>query len=573
MKLKISNLLQKEYHLVHSIRHRIITVFNMASAGQNAFFQNATMAGLQNKYGAPRRSGASKPAFFQKTSAPAPLAGQHAPNKPSNLRHETSVDESSQQGLQELQAKYVEPQSGEKEDKAGASSTAGANTRVSSGENTSSNSFPADTKASEMNSLSRSFAVEAMLKQEIEALTAKMNALVPASNAAGENLSGHSPVPPQGNQPASSSSEQPAPAREGDARESKPVDEKQVTHPASHTGGTDAQALEASDTTIHTTTTPLLPPLYIRALAPYASHALPHRPFTMCSMTRFPKTFLTNELGGTEWSPGFFHESSKIATLTSRKHDTYYVLDRSSNPYLPASPGQHGAALTLFFREFDDPGHKYENVPLFVGLDGDDSKSDKYVYMGNYTQSRWSDRLDHDRVDERIPESVKMHWARILAAPSSRDEVDHRPAWLVESIMSHFWPKPCYDGKVAGGMDEGGDGASVEEVGRDMEDYFEELREWRKDARDRVDGLAVDTVMRAFKNVSIPSIGPPRRRGSNVLVSANGRATGGRGVPSRPTPLLGISRMRLFRPQFLLHAREPLPCHPSGRVFSSRRGG
>ena len=477
----------------------------MASAGQNAFFNNAAMAGIQNKYGASRRNGAPKPAVSQKTSAPARLGGQHAPNKPSNLRHGTSLDESNQQALPES-PKSVDPNGGEKQEEVGTSLPAGPNAGVLSGENTSSNSYHPNPKASEMNSLSRSFAVEAMLKQEIEALTAKMNALVPAGNAAGEKLSGNAPVPTQVNQAASQPVEQPAPAVEPDAGEIRPVAEDEVPHSADHTGETASQALEASDNTIDATTTTLLPPLYIRTLAPYASHALTHRPFPLSSMTHFPKTFLTTMLGGTEWSPGFFHDSSKIATLLSRKHETYYVLDRSSNPYLPALPGQHGAALTLFFREFDDPGRKYENVPLFVSVDGSGSKGDKYVYMGNYTQSRWSDKLDHDRVAEDIPDGVKTHWARTLAAPSSRNEADHRPAWLVESAMNHFWPKPCYDGKIAGGVDEGGDGASVEEVGRDMEDYFEDLREWRKEARDSIGGLTVDTVMRAFKNVRIPRL-------------------------------------------------------------------
>ena len=52
---------------------------------------------------------------------------------------------------------------------------------------------------------------------------------------------------------------------------------------------------------------------------------------------------------------------------------------------------------------------------------------------GNYSQTRWSDKLDYDRMVEQVPREVKTYWAEELSS-QGRMEVSrkrgfaHRPA-------------------------------------------------------------------------------------------------------------------------------------------------
>lgn len=159
-------------------------------------------------------------------------------------------------------------------------------------------------------------------------------------------------------------------------------------------------------------------------------------------MTTFHIDFLNNHLGGILWSPGLryiTHSNSAAQVLRNR---TYYMIDPAHEPFLPKAPGQHGAKLTAFFNkapeeEFDnlpEGTNSYTNVPMFVQLG-----SGRYAYFGNYSQTRWSDKLDVDTVKTRVPVHVRAYIAKELTA------LDREP-WVTEELKKHLFPRPGYEG-------------------------------------------------------------------------------------------------------------------------------
>jgi len=205
-------------------------------------------------------------------------------------------------------------------------------------------------------------------------------------------------------------------------------------------------------------------------------------------------------LGGTEHSPGLYYVplSHGVSTLPGR---TFYVMDRTHEPYLPKAPGHHGAKLTALFNSAtDNPAEGipcYDNVPLFITTGGKE-----YVYFGTYSQLRWSDKLDYDRMIEAVPHDVKMYHAELLADPA-------RPKWVTEQLMNHFWPKPVYDGRIP--MDQGllltptgsaDAGGAAED--KEMNGYLAELKAWEKDAKLKVGLLKKEAILEQFEAVSFP---------------------------------------------------------------------
>ncbi|KAL5428184.1 hypothetical protein PMIN04_000865 [Paraphaeosphaeria minitans] len=215
--------------------------------------------------------------------------------------------------------------------------------------------------------------------------------------------------------------------------------------------------------------------------------------------TSFSSHFLRTHLGGNLWGPGLvFVPPPQPSILPDR---VYYTCDPASDPHLPPAPGQHGAKLVPFFRanpedspDFDLPDafDSTSNVPLFV------LRSARYVYFGHYTQCRWSDRLDHDRMAQCVSPAVREHWAGWLASAT-------RPAWVTEALRKHFFPEPAYGGALpAVAEDEGGSVAEDEmavreaKVARDVKRYVEALRVWKKDADMKTNLIKADFVLEAF---------------------------------------------------------------------------
>lgn len=221
-------------------------------------------------------------------------------------------------------------------------------------------------------------------------------------------------------------------------------------------------------------------------------------------MTTFSADFLRNQLGGTIWSPGLNYVAPP--TLCILPHRSYYTLDGTYEPYLPKAPGTHGAKLTAFFNDNaedshpGDRGNSYENVPVFVCASpwSSDSNQHRYVYFGNYTQVRWSDKLDYDRMVDVVPPVVKQYWADELAAVG-------RPQWVTTELMKHFWPMPEYEGRLFQAQnvdDEVDDEEHEERVKRDIAKYVRLLRDWEKDARLKTSMIKKEFILQAFERVS-----------------------------------------------------------------------
>ena len=252
-----------------------------------------------------------------------------------------------------------------------------------------------------------------------------------------------------------------------------------------------------------TTELPLNLSLYIRNLTPLSNPLLRSTlPPPGTQLETFPLSFLTSFLGGKEHSPGLWYNATGTTGLKKTwKGKTYYVVDAGVEPYLPLQPGAHGAKLSVVFNGFEDEkdaGKMYSAVPLFVctAATQDETGEKKYTYFGNYSQNRWSDKLDCDRVQEVVPEKVQRFWAEKLA---DRE----RPEWVTKALMEHFWPRPGFEGELLGRQ-----GVLSEEkrkeVEEDVKSYIEELVEWEEEAKMKVGLLKVENIMEAFEKVGNP---------------------------------------------------------------------
>jgi hypothetical protein len=239
-------------------------------------------------------------------------------------------------------------------------------------------------------------------------------------------------------------------------------------------------------------------PSYIRALSPVEGLAIP----TLAETVTFSRDFLQAAFNGVEWSPGLFHApiSAGECILPSR---TYYAINATYEPYLPAKPGAHGAKLTAFFNnvESKDGTAAYGNVPLFISAIKRGSTQfteNQYIYFGTYSQKRWSDKLDYDRVCDCVPDEIKHYWAEQLADPA-------RPQWVTKALMKQFVPMPEYDGVLPNSVANGSLASSEDlsaQLDKDVRSFIEDLEYWEKDARLQASLLKPDNILEAFKNVS-----------------------------------------------------------------------
>ncbi|KAH7382699.1 hypothetical protein DE146DRAFT_236761 [Phaeosphaeria sp. MPI-PUGE-AT-0046c] len=236
-------------------------------------------------------------------------------------------------------------------------------------------------------------------------------------------------------------------------------------------------------------------PYYLTTLAPYAGAS--KIPETGKMITFHPQ-FLDEHLGGSEWSPGMKYVMGNSTCML--KNRTYFVLSSAIDPYLPKYPGQHGAKLVPFFNRAPEDVHdnlpddvsSSENVPVFVEQHG------RYVYFGNYSQTRWSDRVGLDTMMAKVPEDVKEYWAKELTSPL-------RPDWVTEALKLHFFKKPDYEGRVHASGDTNDNTISSEEevkltekMAKDVNKYVEELREWDREATMKTSLIKKQAILDAF---------------------------------------------------------------------------
>ena len=227
------------------------------------------------------------------------------------------------------------------------------------------------------------------------------------------------------------------------------------------------------------------------------------------NMVTFHPDFIHNTFDGVTWSPGLrFIKGPGSCILKNR---TYYLLDPKTEPFLPKEPGEHGAKLTAFFNaspeeEFsdllDEDCNSYEDVPMFIMIDK------RYVYFGNYSQTRWSDKLDYDTMMAKVPQNVKQYWATELSSACRED-------WVTDELKKHFFEKPEYEGRLYAALDEeatvNSDKALEfnEHMAKDVKKYIKELREWEREANMRVSLIKDDFILQAFDRVSLLNIEKP----------------------------------------------------------------
>jgi hypothetical protein len=236
-------------------------------------------------------------------------------------------------------------------------------------------------------------------------------------------------------------------------------------------------------------------PHHLTTLAPFPGQ-IPRATVT------FHPDFLANHLGGISWSPGLRFVKGRGPCIL--KNRTYYQIDLENEPYLPQAPGEHGAKLTAFFNKapeeefgdlFGEDSNSYENVPMFVLV------NKRYVYYGNYSQTRWSDKLDHDTMMTRVPEHVKNFWAEELSSPT-------REEWVTEEIKKHFFRKPEYNGRLFAAPEKdttvssAEDAKLTEKMIRDVRKYVDELREWDREASMKTAMIKKQSILDAFNAVS-----------------------------------------------------------------------
>ncbi|KAK3697973.1 hypothetical protein LTR37_017197 [Vermiconidia calcicola] len=216
----------------------------------------------------------------------------------------------------------------------------------------------------------------------------------------------------------------------------------------------------------------------------------------------FPWEFLIRELGGEQWSPGFYF----ISKNSCLKSQAYWILEGDYEPYLPSAAGEHGAKLTAFFNGTESrlgeapTEENYEDCPVFIRAKG----GKEYRYFGNYSQLRFSDKLDYDHLMAEVPEHVRNYWAEQLAA-------EGRPEWVTQALMDHFWPKPTYCGPIptdsaintpateATAKTASGYGEGLERrVVRALNEYADELKDWQKEVVMKAHHLTKEHLMEAF---------------------------------------------------------------------------
>lgn len=217
----------------------------------------------------------------------------------------------------------------------------------------------------------------------------------------------------------------------------------------------------------------------------------------------FTWEFINNSFRGEQWSPGFYFIKGKDSALRSK---SYWVLEADYEPFLPKTPGQHGAKITAFFNNLDsEPGEapdeeNFLEVPVFIRPSG----KEVYMYYGNFSQTRFSDKIGYDVLMGNVTDKVREYWATQLAD-------SNRPDWVTKELMDHFWPKPTYcgpiptDSKLATPATE----ATVDtissmcmekHVAQALQQYAMELKEWKQEYEMKAKHLTAENLLKAFKD-------------------------------------------------------------------------
>lgn len=236
-------------------------------------------------------------------------------------------------------------------------------------------------------------------------------------------------------------------------------------------------------------------PSYIRSLKPLDNLKVP----AQGSMQTFTRDFIDSIFGGMEHSPSLFYIPAAIENPLLPER-TYYLMNSTVEPFLPSNPGQHGAKLTPFFNNASPEGDgdlSYTNVPLFIASStyqgAAKAKANEYIYFGTYSQTRWSDKLDSDRLRDVVPQKVKEYWAATLADPG-------RPKWMTTALAKHFYPQPEYMGVLPD--TDSKEGEVSKEIQKDLEEFFCEMVAWKQFSTAEVAKMGKEDLLESFDKVS-----------------------------------------------------------------------
>ncbi|KAK3109642.1 hypothetical protein LTR53_016888, partial [Teratosphaeriaceae sp. CCFEE 6253] len=271
-----------------------------------------------------------------------------------------------------------------------------------------------------------------------------------------------------------------------------------ITNDAQPTPSSDLKPASAASSL---SATPIQQPLAVRLMPPTP---VPSIPATHTQTFSWP--LLTRELGGEKWSPGFYyipspppphdtHNTNPDPAADRFPCSAYWLLERGIDAFLPTLPGQHGARLVPFADATPAlPGSgsggeaDYQDVPLFIMDPDAQGGLGEYVYYGQYSQKRYSDRLSFDEVMAGfVGAELRAYWAETLADAA-------RPAWITEALRTHFWPRPAYTGPLPTDDKVGSPTPPVaveglpdvqleKQVLRGLAAYARELGDWDADAR------------------------------------------------------------------------------------------
>ncbi|KAF1344137.1 hypothetical protein BDV97DRAFT_266097, partial [Delphinella strobiligena] len=230
-------------------------------------------------------------------------------------------------------------------------------------------------------------------------------------------------------------------------------------------------------------------PSFISKLPPLSDKILdcipaPHQ------METFSKSLLLQAFGdhARQYAPGIYWISRKVSSILPDR--LFYILDEKIDPFLPGQPGEHGAKLSAFVSSGDDDDgptlESYMNAPVFILKPGSND-DEQYVFYGMYSQTRLSDKLDYDRMQEIIPDHVKLWWAKQLGR---RDRAPN----VTEDLKNHFWPKDKYDGPLPTDLTE----PMSNEAKLAAENYVWQLANW--DSEDNLKASLIETkgILEAF---------------------------------------------------------------------------
>lgn len=197
-------------------------------------------------------------------------------------------------------------------------------------------------------------------------------------------------------------------------------------------------------------------------------------------MHTFSRTFILNHLGGTRWLPSFYSiPPSELSLLPGRG---FYLLEDTTEPLAPTSPGHHGSLITPILRlpESDNLStpkpESMTNAPLFI------KRGDRYVYLGMYTYLR-SDRLDLERYNALIPAYLKDYWAAQLTTPK-------RPKWVTEALKQHLRPPLTYSRPSSS--------ASEDAITTSLSSHHQALEAWHRDTSLLTSFLRPSNILSAF---------------------------------------------------------------------------